>query len=206
MLLKYLLLAFTAIFWQGCNAYLTAEQEAILPSFMEYLNRAFEGYAVEDFVPNTYNCMVAGVDLYLQANYTHHAFVEARNNSNTSFELYGEPRVAWKNMTLNVTSLISDDIGDLWHFCATAGVEWYDTVVDYIRQFEGEEYYGWPISALQALLENIIHITQINQALVSTEKAKDYETFSFLLGRLLRILIWVEPELIDSLDEDNLGG
>ena len=41
---------------------------------------------------------------------------------------------------------------------------------------------------------------------MSTEKAKDYETFSFLLGRLVRILIWVEPELIDSLDEENLGG
>ena len=54
--------------------------------------------------------MVSGVDLYLAANYTHHAFVAARNNSNTSEELYGEAGEAWKNMTLNVTSLISDEI------------------------------------------------------------------------------------------------
>ena len=148
MILKYLFYAISVFFWQGCNAYLTAEQEALLPGFMEYLNRAFEGYAVEDFVPNTYNCMVSGVDLYLAGNYTHHAFVEARNNSNTSIELYGEPREAWKNMTLNVTSLISGEIGDLWHFCATAGYEWYDVVLNYISAFEGDEYYGWPISAL----------------------------------------------------------
>ena len=34
MILKYLLFAFNAIYWQGCNAYLTAEQEALLPGFL----------------------------------------------------------------------------------------------------------------------------------------------------------------------------
>ena len=51
-------------------------------------------------------------------------------------------------MTLNVTAYISDEIGDLWFYCATTGYEWYVWGGDYIKTFEGDDTYGWPISAL----------------------------------------------------------
>ena len=78
-------------------------------------------------------------------NHTHLAFEAAAENETLSDELYPE---AWKNMTLNVTSYISDEIGDFWHYCATSGWEWYNVVLEYIIPFESIEVYIWPISAL----------------------------------------------------------
>ena len=104
-------------------------------------------------------------------------------------------------MTLNTTDLISDEIGDFWYYCATATWDWYTLFGDHLKTFGGDEYYNWPISALQNLLENVVHITQINQALLRANEVGDFELISFLIGRLFRKMLWVEPEPRDTLDD-----
>ena len=107
------------------NASLTPEMVAELPDTMHLVNRAFEGFAVEDFVPSTYLCIYNGYVMVREGNYTHLAMAAARANDTISEELYPEQ---WKNLTLNVTALISEEMGDFWFYCATTGIEWYDEV------------------------------------------------------------------------------
>ena len=106
----------------------------------------------------------------------------------------------WKNYTQNVTAYVSDDIGELYHQCTTMGWEWYYWGLDYYQSFKSNETQGWPISALQTLLENIITITQINQALVATVDSKDFINFSFLMGRLIRVVLIVKPMPVESFE------
>ena len=71
--MKYLATIFLAIFLSRSTvANLTSDQEEeIEGTIVEYANRAFEGFAVEDFVPNTYLCVYSGVSLVREGNYTH---------------------------------------------------------------------------------------------------------------------------------------
>ena len=96
----------------------------------------------------------------------------ASHNETFALEVYGDEfNVTWKNLTLNATDLISDEIGDFWYYCATSAWDWYSLVIEHLKGFGTEENYNWPISALQNLLENVVHITQINQALISANEA-----------------------------------
>ena len=85
------------------------------------------------------------------------------------------------------------------------GWEWYDWGVEYFKSFKSNETQGWPISALQTLLENIITITQINQALVQTVDSKDFINFSFLMGRLIRVVMIVKPMPVDTFENQFLA-
>ena len=93
-------------------------------------------------------------------------------NETFALDVYGDEfNVTWKNLTLNATDLISDEIGDFWYYCATSAWDWYSLVITHLEGFGTEENYNWPISALQNLLENVVHITQINQALITANEA-----------------------------------
>ena len=76
--LLFLLLAL--LFPSDAGANLTAEQIAELPRNAKFANRFLEGFAVEDYVPNTYNCLYGAIVLGREANYTHLAFNAAREN------------------------------------------------------------------------------------------------------------------------------
>ena len=82
-----------------------------------------EGFVVEDFVPNTYVCIYSGVVLKREGYYLDRALNMAKNDTNISAELYPH---GWKNKTTNVTRYISEEIGDLWYYCALTGYEWYE--------------------------------------------------------------------------------
>ena len=82
-----------------------------------------EGFVIEDFVPNTYVCIYSGVILKLEGKYLDNALKTAKKNETISLELYPD---GWKNKTQNVTRFISEEIGDLWHYCALSGFQWYE--------------------------------------------------------------------------------
>ena len=107
-----------------------------------------------------------------EANYTHQAMINARLDETFALNVYGDENdKTWKNLTLNATDLISDEIGDFWYYCATSAWDWYSLVITHLEGFGTVENYNWPISALQNLLENVVHITQINQALIRANEA-----------------------------------
>ena len=157
---------------------------------------------IDDFVPATYTCLYAGVTVAQEGRYLKSALERAREDEVYRLVFYPE---GWKNYTQNVTAYISDDIGEVYHQCTTMGWEWYDWGVEYFKSFKSNETQGWPISALQTLLENIITITQINQALVQTVDSKDFINFSFLMGRLIRVVMIVKPMPVDTFENQFLA-
>ena len=109
----------------------------------------FEGFVVDDFVPNSYDCLLGGHAMVREANYTHQAMINARLDETFALDVYGdEHNKTWKNLTLNATDLISDEIGDFWYYCATSTWDWYSLVITHLEGFGTEENYNWPISAL----------------------------------------------------------
>ena len=77
---SFLFLLVIIFFPSTVSANLTADQIAELPLNAKYANRFLEGFAVEDYVPNTYNCLYGAIILVREANYTHLAFEAAREN------------------------------------------------------------------------------------------------------------------------------
>ena len=137
-----------------------------------------------------------------EGDYLVAAIEAALANSTIKEELYPH---GWKNMTTNVTAFISEDVGDIYHDCVTMGWDWYEWGIEYYDSFLGNDTQGWPISALQNLLENVIQIAQINQALVSTSEAKDFINFAFLMGRLMRVTLMVKPMAVETFETEFLA-
>ena len=111
-------------------------QEESLGYDLQLANRFLEGFVVEDFVPYTYECIYGGHVARREGQYLDAALRAAAANATISLELYPH---GWKNKTQNVTQYFTDEVGDLWHYCALGVWGWYDEGIQFYDSFASNE-------------------------------------------------------------------
>jgi hypothetical protein len=88
-----------------------------------------------------------------------------------------------------------------WYNCLNAVHDSYVWGLDYSEGFVNETYYNWPVSMLQTALEQIVYLTRLNMALYDAGVLEEWQTFYFLLGRLLRTMLIIDPLEVTDIKE-----
>lgn len=163
---------------------------------------------MQDFVPETYDCVNDYYAMGAQWNYT---IVTAEEQSNKKKKYTGETfdflgqsfkSANATDLTLNVTAFVSENVSLTWSSCATSLIRLRSEIGDYSRIFTRDRHvYGYTASVLQSMLSNVILLQDLNDRMqLAAEEKKDTE-FAWLLGRAMRILLVVSPlEVIDDYD------
>ena len=109
----------------------------------------------------------------------------------------------WPDYVFNVTRLISYELKLAWSGCSRAVLDQYNWTKAFLINFEdSEDYYSYPVSLLQTMLSQIVYLTQLNVAMQAATDADDQLTFYYLLGRIMRSILIIDPLPVDQLDDD----
>ena len=74
----------------------------------------------------------------------------------------------------------------------------YTWTQEYLVAFsDPEATYSYPVSVMQTMLAQIVYLTQLNVALQAATEADDNMTFYYLLGRIMRTILIIDPLPID---------
>lgn len=171
---------------------LSAEQEADLSQEELYINEFLKGFRMQDINSRFYNCLWEQNRIRREFNYTLHAFREPDEEKRA--EMFPD----WKSEVFNITELVSDELSLTWFGCARMGLDSYDWITAYREKFaDSEKVYSYPVSVMQTMLAQIVYLTQLNVAIQEADQAGDMLAFSFLLGRICRTVLVIEPLPID---------
>jgi hypothetical protein len=160
--------------------------------------RAFlDGFKMNDFVPMSYECLNSYFNTTQQYNYTR----IARNNSSEE-QLKKLNLYYGMDIFFNYTDFISNNVSYTWYDCGVTTYGIYDQEQAYAKLFGiPNTTASYPISALQALLSNVLYLTDLNKRATAAIKAEDYLVFDWLMGRAVRTFIVVPPLKIDNFDD-----
>ena len=144
-----------------------------------------------------YTCLWEQSRIRTQFNYTVIAFQE--EDQAVKDELFPD----WQSQVFNITELISDELSLTWYGCTKMGLDTYDWVEIYLEKFaDTENVYSYPVSLMQTMLSQIVYLTQLNVALQEADTAGDTLAFAFLLGRIARTILIIEPLPIEQFEDE----
>ena len=185
-------MALLCLILSGANAQLSADEEAQLRENELYFNEFLKGFRIEDLTPKWYTCLKDQSFLRTEFNYTVAALQE---EDPVVFE---EMFPTDADQLFNVTQLISYDVKQAWYSCTWMILDQYTWTLDYLVAFsDPETTYSYPVSVMQTMLAQIVYLTQLNVALQSATEAEDNMTFYYLLGRIMRTILIIDPLPID---------
>jgi hypothetical protein len=136
---------FVLLFAQiGSAQRLTDEQRAELSQPLLDTVVFLEGFEIDDFVRDAYQCIWSGklmVDVFNQT-----AIAFKINDTEKQEEMFPD---GWRSYVFNVTGGVSDEMATFWDYCGMSIVDIYDYILDTITLYADEEkYHNYAVSLL----------------------------------------------------------
>ena len=169
------------------------------PMLEQEIRAMLDGFKINDFVPTTYQCLESYFNTTQQYNYTKLALNNSSEEQLKRLDLY-----YGMDIFFNYTDFISNNVSYTWYDCGVTTYRIVDEEQAYAKLFGiPNTTASYPISALQALLANVLYLTDLNKRATAAYKAEDYLMFYWLMGRAVRTFIVVPPLKIDNFEEYN---
>lgn len=151
---------------------------------------------MDEINPRIYSCLWQQNQMIKEADY----MIQALTLEDP--EMKAELFPHWQDEVYNVTQFISTPLSLTWYNCLNGVHDSYVWGLDYMVGFDDDVlYYSWPVSMLETALKQIVYLTRLNMAMYEASEVEEWDTFYFLMGRLMRTLLIIDPLPVQSLDD-----